>query len=152
MRQEYAGQQNNRGKVKVSPKQSLVSPWLFRPSPKPDATFRLFCFPYAGAGASAYRLWPNHLPTSVELCAVQTPGRESRLRERPFTSFRDLIEAAVDGLEPSCDRPFAFFGHSMGSLVAFEVARALVARGNTPPVHLFVSGQRAPHLLRTTPR
>jgi medium-chain acyl-[acyl-carrier-protein] hydrolase len=123
-----------------------TGPWLFRPMPKSDAAFRLFCFPYAGAGGSVYRLWPSHLPETVELCAMQLPGREGRLRETPFTSFRDLVEAAIGGLGPYCDRPFALFGHSMGGLLAFEVARALRARGEAPPVHLFVSGQRAPHL------
>jgi medium-chain acyl-[acyl-carrier-protein] hydrolase len=120
--------------------------WLFRPMVRPDAIMRLFCFPYAGVGAAVYRAWPGHLPQGVEVCAVQPPGREGRLREAPLTSFRDLVDAAVGGLRAYFDRPFALFGHSMGALLAFEVARALVARGEVPPVHLFVSGRRAPHL------
>ena len=120
--------------------------WLFRPAPRPGARVRLFCFPYAGAGASTYRAWPGHVPDTVEICAVQLPGREGRLREAPFTCFRDLVEAAVGALGPHIDRPFALFGHSMGALVAFEVARALAARRGATPLHLFVSGEGAPHL------
>jgi len=140
------GRQGHRIEMRLGSVPSIGDRWLFRPMPRPNATMRLFCFPYAGVGASVYRAWPGHLPGGVELCAVQPPGREGRLREAPFTSICDLIEAAVGGLGPYFDRPFALFGHSMGGLLAFEVARALVARGGTPPVHLFVSGRRAPHL------
>jgi medium-chain acyl-[acyl-carrier-protein] hydrolase len=120
--------------------------WLFRPAPRPNAGMRLFCFPYAGVGASMYRAWPSYLPAGLEMCAVQLPGREGRLQEVPFVSFRDLVEVTVGGLRPHFDRPFALFGHSMGGLLAFEVARLWIALGGKPPVHLFASGQRAPHL------
>jgi medium-chain acyl-[acyl-carrier-protein] hydrolase len=73
------------------------------------------------------------------------------LREAPFTRIPALVESAVAALQPHFDRPFALFGHSMGALVAFEVATALVARRGARPLHLFVSGHRAPHLPRRHP-
>jgi medium-chain acyl-[acyl-carrier-protein] hydrolase len=107
---------------------------------------RLFCFPYAGVGASAFRLWPAGLPAELEVCAVQLPGRESRLREAAHTRIDSLVEALLPALKPSLDLPFAFFGHSMGAVVASEVAIALGRHGGPQPAHLFVSGHRAPHL------
>jgi medium-chain acyl-[acyl-carrier-protein] hydrolase len=124
----------------------VASSWILRFDPKPQADLRLFCFPYAGVGASCYRAWPALLPPEFELCAVQPPGREGRLREPPFRSIPELVEAAAAGLEPYFDRPFAFFGHSMGALVAFEVARLLRRGGRTGPCWLFASGRRGPRV------
>jgi medium-chain acyl-[acyl-carrier-protein] hydrolase len=73
------------------------------------------------------------------------------LQEAPLTRFRDLVDAAAAGLGSHFDRPFALFGHSMGGLLAFEVARTLAARGAALPIHLFVSGRRAPHLSASHP-
>lgn len=120
--------------------------WLFRPAPRPGARARVFCFPHAGGGASAFRLWPAGLPPEVELCAVQLPGRENRLREPPFASIRAMVDALVPALSAHLDRPFALFGHSMGAVLALEVARALQARGGPLPGHLLVSSRRPPHL------
>ena len=120
----------------------MASSWILRFDPKPQAELRLFCFPYAGVGASCYRAWPALLPAEVELCAVQPPGREGRLREPAFRSIHELAEAAAAALEPYFDRPYAFFGHSMGALVAFELARQLRSGGRTGPRWLFASGRR----------
>ncbi|MGH9360354.1 MAG: thioesterase II family protein, partial [Thermoanaerobaculia bacterium] len=109
----------------------------------PRARFRLFCLPYAGGGASIYRAWRGELPAGVELCPVQLPGRETRLREPPFTRLEPLVAALADAL-PFAALPFAFFGHSMGALVAFELARELRRRGGPEPLHLFLSGRRGP--------
>ena len=130
----------------TGPRSCAADQWLFRPSPRPDSRVRLFCFPHAGAGASVYRGWPDHVPASIEICALQPPGREGRLREEPLARVRDLVEAAVEALRVHIDRPFALFGHSLGALVAFEVARSLVAQHRPLPLHLFVSGQGAPQL------
>jgi surfactin synthase thioesterase subunit len=125
--------------------------WLCKHTPRPQATTRLFCFPYAGVGGSAYRLWPAGLPTSLEVCAVQLPGRENRLREVPLASIATIVDAVVPALLPHLDLPFAFFGHSMGAVLASEVARALASAGRSLPQHLIVSGRRPPHIPSAEP-
>ncbi|HEV7670276.1 MAG TPA: thioesterase domain-containing protein [Thermoanaerobaculia bacterium] len=120
--------------------------WLAYREPSPRARFRLFCFPYAGGGASAYRGWAGALPADVEVCPVQLPGREGRLRDRPFDRLEPMIQALADVLVPYFDLPFAFFGHSMGGLISFELARELRRRGGPEPLHLFVSARRGPQV------
>lgn len=120
--------------------------WFVRPEPREEAELRLFCLPYAGGGAALYRPWLAHLPPSIELTMVQLPGREARLREAPYTRMDDLIEDLTPAVAASLDRPYMLFGHSMGALLAFELARALVCRGAPAPECLFVSGRRAPQL------
>jgi surfactin synthase thioesterase subunit len=123
-----------------------LAPWLLRPQPRAQPCARLFCFPHAGVGASAYRLWPAGLPSGLELCAVQLPGRETRFGEPALSSIADIVQALVPALEPHLDLPFAFFGHSMGAVIASEVARALGLRGSRLPEHLVVSARRPPHV------
>jgi medium-chain acyl-[acyl-carrier-protein] hydrolase len=118
--------------------------WIQRYRPLAEPQLRLFCFPYAGVGAAVYRLWPAGLPASVEMCAVVLPGREARLREAPLRDIAPMVEGAAAALLPYTDRPYALFGHSMGSVLAFETSRRLAAQGQRPPSHLFVSGRRAP--------
>jgi medium-chain acyl-[acyl-carrier-protein] hydrolase len=119
--------------------------WLAYREVNPRARLRLFCFPYAGGGAAVYRGWAAVLPADVEVCPVQLPGREGRLREEPFTRPEPLIQALAEALAPLWDDlPFAFFGHSMGAMLSFELARELRRRGLALPVHLFASGRRAP--------
>jgi medium-chain acyl-[acyl-carrier-protein] hydrolase len=118
--------------------------WILRPRPRPEARLRLFCFPYAGSGATVFRAWPQALPDEIECCAVQPPGRESRLAEPACRSVSALAERAAEGLLPYLDRPFALFGHSLGALVCFELARLLRHEHGLLPAHLFVSACRAP--------
>jgi phosphopantetheine--protein transferase-like protein len=120
--------------------------WVTCPRPNPQARLRLFCFPYAGGGTAIFRLWPASLP-NVEVCPIRLPGREARLREPPFTRLGPLVEALAKGIRPHLDKPFAFFGHSMGSLIAFELARHLRDRLGLSPVHLFVSGRGGPQFM-----
>ncbi|TVP47775.1 MAG: thioesterase [Gemmatimonadales bacterium] len=129
----------------------MTNPWTLSFERRPDAELRLYCFPHAGVGGSAYRSWSDRLPEWIELNAVQLPGRENRFRERPIRDMEALAESVTEGLTPSLDRPFAFFGHSMGALVAYEVARILEGRKGPRPRHLFVSGRRAPQLPRREP-
>lgn len=119
--------------------------WFWRPRPVARPRARLFCFPYAGANAMVFRTWPADLPPDVELCVAQLPGRGPRLREPSITRIEPLAEALGQALEPS-PVPFAVFGHSMGGLVAFTLCRWLRARGWPAPMHLFVSGRRAPQI------
>ncbi|MFJ9538362.1 thioesterase II family protein [Streptomyces sp. NPDC101225] len=108
---------------------------------------RLICFPYAGGTPSVYRGWGDRLGTGVQVVPVLLPGRGLRLRESPYTAMRPLAGDIADALvERELARDYALFGHSMGALLAYEVACALRERGHAEPRHLFVSGSRAPHL------
>ena len=128
-----------------------TNPWLLCPRPNPNASLRLFCFPYAGGAAGIFHRWGEYLPPSVELYAVQLPGRGSRLLELPFKSLPLLVQAAGKELLPYLDKPSSFFGHSMGATIGFELARFLSKEHDIKPAHLFVSGRRAPHLIDTEP-
>lgn len=123
-----------------------VNLWITRPQMNPQAHFRLFCFPYAGAGASIFRTWSNDLPPEIEVCPIQLPGRENRLRESPYTRLSPLIQTLAPLLRPYLDIPFAFFGHSLGALISFELTRELRRQNWPVPVHLFISGSRAPQI------
>ena len=116
--------------------------WLLR-KPTSDAPARVFCFPYSGVGASMYSRWPTRVG-SVELCPVQLPGRENRIRQPHYGSYEALAEQVADGLEPYLDRPFGLFGHCGGALAAFATALRLRDLGPRP-AGLFVSSQVAPH-------
>jgi surfactin synthase thioesterase subunit len=120
--------------------------WIAFRQPVPEARLRLFCFPYAGAGALIFRTWSDGLPADVEICPVQLPGRGTRVRELPFTQLSPLVEALAQALAPLLDRPFAFFGHSLGALVSFELARRVRRQYGVHPVRLFVSAGRAPQI------
>lgn len=122
------------------------SGWAICPAPRSDARARLFCLPSAGGGAAQYRLWPQYLPHDIELLAMQLPGRETRLREPLMRWLPDVVGAIGQAIIPYLDRPFAIFGHSMGALLAFEATRWLRREGVALPMHLFVSGRRAPQL------
>ena len=119
--------------------------------PGAGARLRLFCFPYAGAGASVYRAWSNVLAPEIEVVPVQLPGREERIREAPLTRLAPLVELLARELAPRLDVAFAFFGHSMGALVGFELARRLRAEGRPTPERLFASGRRAPSVIDEGP-
>jgi surfactin synthase thioesterase subunit len=125
---------------------TAVDSWIAFRKPNPEARLRLFCFPYAGSGASIFRTWSDGLPTDVEVCPVQFPGRGIRLMETPFTQLSPLVEALAQALEPLLDKPFAFFGHSLGALVGFELARQIRRRSGVQPVRLFVSANCAPQI------
>jgi surfactin synthase thioesterase subunit len=112
--------------------------------PKPDSTARLFCFPYSGVGASMYNRWPA-FTGPAEICLVQPPGRENRIKEPHYGTYEQLAEQLADQLLPYFDRPFGFFGHCGGALPGFALALELSRRGLPTPDRLFVSSQVAPH-------
>jgi surfactin synthase thioesterase subunit len=117
--------------------------WLLR-EPSEHSGARLFCIPYSGCGASMYRSWPR-FTGDLEICPVQLPGRESRMRDQPAETYQELAAALIDGLLPYLDRPFAFFGHCAAALPGYEAALQLAARGYPVPARVFVSSQVAPH-------
>jgi medium-chain acyl-[acyl-carrier-protein] hydrolase len=120
--------------------------WLAVPRPNPQARLRLFCFPYSGASASAYYRWADGLPAALEVCPVQLPGRGTRLSEPPYNRLDDMVPPVAEALLPYLDRPFALFGHSMGALLGFEVARHLRRHYDLLPAKLVVSGHAGPQL------
>lgn len=127
-------------------RQIIQDLWVSCSKPNPQALLRLFCFPYAGAGSSTFRSWYGLLPAEIELYLIDIPGRDKRFKESPYYDLLPLAESLSEGLRPYLDRPFAFYGHSMGALLSFEVVRQLGNRHSLHPMHLFVSSYQAPHL------
>ncbi|MEL6453129.1 MAG: alpha/beta fold hydrolase [Cyanobacteria bacterium J06623_5] len=129
---------------------SSINRWLVRPLPQPQARLRLFCFAFAGGSAWIFRPWAAQLAQllsePIDICAIELPGRGKRLAEPPITSLADLIPTLGAQLLPLLDRPFAFFGHSMGALIAFELCHWLRQTVQLIPAHLWVSAARAPQL------
>jgi medium-chain acyl-[acyl-carrier-protein] hydrolase len=117
--------------------------WVTYPKSNPQASLRLFCFPYTGGGAFSFRTWTGSLPKTIEVCPIELPGRGTQIGLVLFTRLEPLVQAIAQSLLPHLDKPFAFFGHSMGALVSFEVARLLRKQNEREPVQLFVSGCRA---------
>lgn len=120
-------------------------PWFSCQKLNPDALARLFCLSFAGGGASFYRTWSKALPDTIEVCAIQLPGRETRMREKRLTDSSVLAKQIANAMLPYLDRPFALFGCSLGALLAFEVIRELRRQRQAEPLHLFVVSVRAPH-------
>jgi medium-chain acyl-[acyl-carrier-protein] hydrolase len=120
--------------------------WLPGFREKPEARLRMFCFPYAGGSAASFRGWPDAFPASIQVAAVQLPGRGERLSEPAFKHLPEMVQALGSALSPYLNKPFAFFGHSMGALILIELTRWLRRTGGPMPIHLFVSGRRAPQV------
>lgn len=113
-----------------------------------DCAARLFCFPYSGLGASMYNRWPRRIPTAagdIEVCLLQPPGRENRLREPHYGTYDVLAEQVAESLRPHLDRPYSFFGHCGGALAAFATAKLIAGAKLPDPACLFISSQVAPH-------
>jgi medium-chain acyl-[acyl-carrier-protein] hydrolase len=119
--------------------------WLRVLSTAVDARVRIVCFPYAGGGPPAFRGLSDALTGALEVLAVEPPGRGTRIGEAPVTRLEPTVAAVTTELEPFLDRPVAFFGHSLGALVAFEVVREMRRRRLPRPIRLFASAARAPH-------
>lgn len=118
--------------------------WLPLRSEGPPGAPRLFCLPYSGGSAGVFRSWAQKL-TGLQVAAVQYPGRSSRIREPLARRMADLVEPLLaEAIGPLADRPFALFGHSMGAVVAFELARRLIAIGR-PPGLVMLSAHGPPH-------
>ncbi len=122
------------------------NPWFHIPHARENPRVRLFCFCYAGGSAQIFHDWPNYLSDQIEVYAIQLPGRGSRLLEEPLVSMDALVPELCSALESEIIVPFAFFGHSMGAQVAFELILRLREEGKSLPSMLLVSGRRAPQL------
>ncbi|OHB80584.1 MAG: hypothetical protein A2W31_10510 [Planctomycetes bacterium RBG_16_64_10] len=127
-------------------KATFPNHWLRCYQRRPAAQLRLLCFSYAGGGASVFRTWGEHLPEQVEVTAVQLPGREDRFREQPFRHLGKLVDALTPIVAEHADIPLAFFGHSMGGLIVFELTRNLRRTRGPMPKWLFISARWAPDL------
>ncbi|MER5948445.1 beta-ketoacyl synthase N-terminal-like domain-containing protein [Streptomyces sp. NPDC001904] len=128
-----------------SGKEAETARWIAHRTRNPRARVKLFCLPYgSGGGASVYRGWQGLLPEEIEVCPVQLPGKESRIKERAFEDAESAVDALYEGLLPELDRPYAFYGHSMGALLAYRLARRLWRHHDTKPEHLFVGAYSAP--------
>jgi len=141
LKQKAAQIENHAPPIQPSP-----DAWVLRYRPNDQARLRLFCFPYAGGRASIFRPWVDGLPSEIELCSIQLPGREERLREPPYKRLMPMVQILAEAIAPYLDRPFAFYGHSMGALVSFEVARLLRKQYDRHPVALHLAAFRAPQL------
>src|SRR5262249_7166397 len=111
--------------------------WLVFPGPNPSARVRLFCFPFAGGGATSSRSWAGNLDPAIELVAIEPPGRASRIHEPPLTRLGSLLDALDVALGPFLDKPSAFIGYCLGGLTLFELARRLPARPGVELIPLF---------------
>ncbi|MEM9449469.1 MAG: alpha/beta fold hydrolase [Cyanobacteria bacterium P01_E01_bin.6] len=127
------------------------SDWIVRFHPNPKASVQLYCFPFAGGSANNYQIWSKLVPAEIEVCAIELPGRGRRMQEPLLKSLPLLVDAITSVLQTDCDRPFAFFGHSMGALISFELARCLRHHNQPLPTVLAISGRRPPQLLLNTP-
>lgn len=134
--------------AQVGPVFTTDSPWIRRAA-RPEARLRLICIPFAGGGASVYQSLPAILPPSIEVIALQLPGREDRTREDPPQDIAAVAAASAVALRPYLAKPFALYGHCAGALLAYEVAQQLGKRHGSWPTMLVAAAQPAPHLHRT---
>ena len=128
-----------------------INSWISHSKPNIDAKLRLFCFPYAGGRASTFSAWSKSFTSNIEICPIELPGHGYRIAEYPFNRLKPLTMELARSILPCLDKSFAFFGHSMGGLISFELAHLLREKYNLSPVHLFISGCRAPQVQISEP-
>lgn len=131
----------------MSEPHTVAGRWLLRFPPRPHARLRLVCVPGAGCSAAMFHGWADLLPDEVEVCAVQPPGRGSRIREAPCARMEPLADALAEAVLAESDRPVVLFGHSLGALIAYEVADRLCRHGEFVTA-LVVAAHKAPALGR----
>lgn len=130
----------------------LSSKWFVRPQVKPEAKTRLFFFPYAGGGPTVFTKWCSELPGHIEGINVHYPGRGARFNEPALSDMTRMADELANAIRPLLDRPFAFFGQSMGGMIAFELTRNLRVRNLPTPTRLFISACGAPQLSDPNPK
>lgn len=119
--------------------------FFFNASKNQQGAIRLVCFPYAGAGGGVFKGWESQLPDWVDLMVAELPGRGARFGEPLLFNMNDVVAQMADDFLHYMEKPFVFFGHSLGALVCFELCKELRARALAEPEVLIVSGRRAPH-------
>ena len=126
-----------------------VNLWFSNIEASPQTKLRLFCFPYAGGSDQIFRNWGVSLPRQIEVCPALLPGRGVRLNTPAYTNLLALTREVANVIRPLLDLPFAFFGHSMGALISFELSRELRRLEQPQPLHLFLAAHTPPHVPRT---
>ena len=121
-----------------------LAPWFINHNAKKNTLARLFCFPFAGGDAQLFSSWQKYLPDYIDVVALQAPGRRERLLEEPIADLTQLVSEILDHIAPFTDKPFYFYGHSNGALVAFELARQLQLSGRNNLRHLFIAARKSP--------
>ncbi len=129
----------------------IFNSYITCPKPNSQATLRLFCFPYAGGSSLIFRTWASSLPQNVEVCPIELRGRGTQMKLPAFTQMEALVNAIAPVILPYLDKPFAFFGHSMGALISFAMACHLRKEYSKKLSHLFVSASRAPQIPLSKP-
>lgn len=120
--------------------------WIVKPKPNASAQLKLICLPFAGGGSNSFRNWVQYLPKQIELVAIEIPGRGQRLAEPLRNRMAQLVPDIAKALQDELDRPFAIFGHSMGTLLGIELTHHLRELNHHEASHLFFSGRGAPQL------
>ena len=120
--------------------------WVVCPQPNSNADLRLFLFPYAGGAPAVFTKWPAEFPDNIETNIIHYPGRGSRFNEAPIKELSVLVQEINHAIQPLLDKPFIFFGHSMGGMITFELARQLRQQNLPQPQILFISACGAPQL------
>jgi medium-chain acyl-[acyl-carrier-protein] hydrolase len=112
-----------------------------------DSKLKLVCLPYAGGSSTIYSNWKNYLHPRIELNPIELAGRGKRFSEPFYHNFSDAVDDVYRLIKDDIDySPYAFFGHSMGSILAFELANKIRGLKHQEPIHLFLSGRYPPHL------
>jgi len=125
---------------------SELDKWVLRSKVVDNPRMRLFCLPYFAGGASVYNSWSDTLQEGIEVCAIQYPGREERIGEKPYDNYLDLIRAITEVIDPLLNCPIAFYCHSAGAGIGLELARYLRREKGIQPFKFMVGGWRSPHL------
>lgn len=124
------------------------NPWFINFKKNPLKKIHLFCFHHSGGGASIFHSWIEHLSSSIEMIAIQLPGRESRFSEKLTNNLTEILENLSEGFNTFKETPFFLFGHSLGGLLAYEFAKKVYKKYSLSPKHLIVSATKAPHIPR----
>lgn len=129
---------------------STENRWLLRFHNGKRIRLRLFCFPFAGSSASVFRPWIDQLPEGIEVLGIQLPGRENRLSEPCIRNMEEIVERLEVSIRQYCEPPFVFFGHSLGSLIAYQLLHRIEEISGLTADLFFASGSPAPHSCPTS--